>query len=135
MLSLQERPGAIHVCDLVEGKSRGKPVFYYHDVDDKLLTSVDSVAELVKSHVPDIKDRLKVNTEALNRAIELIQKEQEPDDKDSGAIRRAYYHTKRLVKQLLREEMDLRDQKGKSRFEVNYPKDPSDWGFLRIAGD
>ena len=130
MLSLQERPGATHVCDLVTGKSRGKPVYYYHDVDDKLLTKVDSVADLLKSHTADIKDRLKVNSNQLNDAIELIQHDKEPDESHSGAVRRSYYHVKRLVKQLLREEMDLLDQKGKSRFEINYPtKDVSDWGF------
>ena len=129
MLSLKKKDSAIHVCDLVRGRSKRTPVYYYHDVDDSLLMEVDSVDSLLQGHREDIKQYLKVNTETLDAAVALLQEDREPGDDDKQSVRKTYWHITKLVKSLLREEMDLRDMKGKAKFEVNYAPKKDDWSF------
>ena len=97
MLSLKKKDHAIHVCDLVRGSKR-TPVYYYHDVDDSLLTEVDSVASLLQGHREDIKQYLKVNSETLDAAVALLQADREPTDDDKQAVRKTYWHISKLVR-------------------------------------
>ena len=63
MLSLKKRgkPGdATHVCDIVHGRQRLVPVYYYHNIDDKLISKTDDYAALLQKSLPEIKDRLRV---------------------------------------------------------------------------
>ena len=128
MLSLKKKDGAVHVCDIVRGRSRPTPVYYYHDIDDSLLMEVDSMQGLLQGHRGDLKEYLKVNSETLDAAIALLQADKEPSDEKPG-IRRAYWHLKKFTRSLIRESMDLRDVKGKAHFEVNYAREKDDWSF------
>jgi len=134
MLSLKKRGGdATHVCDIVHGRQRLVPVYYYHDVDDKLISKTDDYAALLQKSLPDIKDRLRINQKTVLSALALLQSNKEPDEDETGEIRRAYYFLKKRAKELLREELDFRDVP--DRAEINIPTDIDVWpGTMFVAG-
>ena len=110
MLSLTRKEGGVHVCDIHRGRSKPTPVYYYYDVDDKLLVKVDSYTGLLKTHFSDLKEKLRVSQETVNRALELLEKKQEVKQDEKAPVRRAYYFLKKKARELLREEIDLRRQ-------------------------
>ena len=133
MLSLKKKDGGIHVCDIQKGHAKPVPVYYYYEVDDTLLMQVDSYESLLKGHVPEIKDKLRVNQEVINQAIALLTHTKEPADDEKGPVRRAYYFLKKKARELLREEIDLRDVPEKAL--VNIPDKLDEWpGTAFVAG-
>ena len=133
MISLKYKENSIHICDIVKKREKPKPVYYYYDVDDSLLSEPDSYASLLKSSLPEIKEKLKVNQSVVDSAIELIQKNKEPDHEASAPIRKAYYFLKKKSRELLREEIDLRDVS--ERAQVNIPSKLDEWpGTWFVAG-
>ena len=90
MLSLKKKDGAVHVCDIQRGRQKVQPVYYYYEVDDSLLMKVDDYRGLLKGSLPQIKDRLKINQEAADRAIDMLQSDKEPADDEKRNVRRAY---------------------------------------------
>ena len=133
MLSLTKMDNAIHVCDIVKGRSKAMPLYYYYEVDDSLLMQVDDIEQLLKSSLPDIKDKLRINQEIVNQAISLLKSDKEPADDAKGPVRRAYYFLKKKSRELLREELDLRDVPEKAV--INIPNKLDEWpGTEFIAG-
>ena len=63
MLSLKNKEGGVHVCDIVKGRAKPQPLYYYYDIDDALLMQVDDIEALLKSSLPGIKDKLRINQE------------------------------------------------------------------------
>ena len=133
MLSLKNKEGGVHVCDIVKGRAKPQPLYYYYDIDDALLMQVDDIEALLKSSLPGIKDKLRINQEVVNEAIALLKSDKEPADDAKGPVRRAYYFLKKKSRALLREELDLRDVPEKAV--INIPTKLEEWpGTEFIAG-
>ena len=133
MLSLKKKEGAVLVCHIQRGHQKPVPVWYYFDVDDSLLHEVDDYEALLKTSLPKIKTKLRINQETVSSALKLIQAKKEPAEDEKGPVRRAYYVLQKRAKELLREEIDLRDVADKAQ--INLPSTLDEWpGTEFIAG-
>ena len=78
MLSLQQKDGAVLVCHIQRAHEKPRPVWYYFDVDDSMLHEIDDYDALLKTSLPKIKTKLRINQETVNAAVKLIQSKKEP---------------------------------------------------------
>ena len=119
MLSLKFKDGGIHVCDIQKGHAKAQPVYYYYDIDDKLLMQVDNYSSLLKGHTATIKEKLRVNQAVIDQAIALLQTKKEPSED-------------KKARESLR-EIDLRDVPEKAI--INIPSKLDEWpGTAFVAG-
>ena len=127
MITLREKKGAVHICDIVEGKRKTIPVNWLVDYSTQDLNQTENLHALLKPHFDRAKDDLRVNQRALDVAVELLQHEKEPDQNSSADERKSFFHLKRLQRELLTSEMDLRGTKQK--FRISIPREKNDWGL------
>ena len=84
MLTLREHKNAIKICDLVTGKNKRQDVNYIGDHDPEHRSKVDSIRALLAGHTDQSKTRLRVNDEAIQSAIALLENGTEPSEEDSA---------------------------------------------------
>ena len=120
MLTLRDHKDAIKICDLVTGKHKRQDVNYIGEHDPEHRSKVDSIRALLVGHTDQSKTRLRVNDEAIQSAIQLLESGTEPGEEDSAHATKSYWFLKDLAEQLVTSQMDIRDQKNQ-RFEINFP--------------